>query len=86
MRTNSSIIDTFADWKSKGACKDMDYKVFFAETKSLINMAIEACNSCPVKAQCLEYAMLNNERGIWGGTTEKRRVAMLRNIKVTAKK
>jgi len=64
----------------------MDYRLFFAETKELINMAIEACNSCPVKAQCLEYAMVNNERGIWGATTERQRDAMLRNIKVNLKK
>ena len=31
------------------------------------------CSSCPLKLQCLEYAMKNYEVGVWGGTTEHQR-------------
>ena len=32
------------------------------------------CTGCNVKAQCLEYALANDERfGIWGGLSERER-------------
>jgi WhiB family redox-sensing transcriptional regulator len=31
------------------------------------------CAACPVKEQCLEYALTNREYGVWGGTTEAER-------------
>lgn len=29
---------------------------------------------CPVREQCLEYAIRNREAGVWGGTTEEERI------------
>jgi WhiB family redox-sensing transcriptional regulator len=32
------------------------------------------CRSCDVRAECLEYALENDERfGIWGGMSERER-------------
>lgn len=31
------------------------------------------CLTCPVAQDCLEWALANNEAGIWGGTSEKQR-------------
>lgn len=68
---------------SKGACAEMDSKIFFAETKSFIKLAIGICNSCSVKVECLEYALVNDERGIWGGTTEMRRRLIQKQNKIS---
>ena len=35
--------------------------------------AKQFCAECPVKRECLEFALIYNEKGIWGGTTEEER-------------
>lgn len=39
------------------------------------------CNSCPVRTECLAYALLYRLSGYWGGTdtAERRRLAVPRN-------
>ena len=43
-------------------------------------VAMEFCNGpvvCPIREQCLLFALVNNERcGVWGGTTEVDRKAI----------
>lgn len=40
-------------------------------------MAKRICDDCPVKQQCLDWALENNERyGIWGGATPRERRGM----------
>lgn len=34
------------------------------------------CNSCPVRLECLNYAIVHNEPGNWGGSTEAERKAL----------
>ena len=42
-------------------------------------VAMKICNSCPVQAECLEFAMENGiDAGIWGGLTRRQRT-QLRN-------
>jgi WhiB family redox-sensing transcriptional regulator len=36
------------------------------------------CNECPLKLDCLMYAMTTGQHGIWGGTTENERRAIRR--------
>ena len=37
------------------------------------------CQSCPVLAPCLEFAMDTNQKyGIWGGLTDKERASLKR--------
>lgn len=33
----------------------------------------EVCPVCPISHQCLQYALIHDEPGIWGGTTRKAR-------------
>jgi WhiB family redox-sensing transcriptional regulator len=49
----------------------------FGDTDPYYEEARSICNSCPIKEQCLEYAIERKERwGMWGGSTpiERRRV------------
>lgn len=49
------------------------------------NRALEICRDCPVRVQCLSYAMNNNEMlGVWGGTTPSERKRMRRSLRDTA--
>lgn len=46
-------------------------------------LAMEICNNCDVKSECLKMSLENSERiGIWGGTSgrTRRRVSRMRNI------
>lgn len=59
-----------------GNCKEMDTNVFFPNNghNLLTRPAVEACNSCPVQMDCLDYALAHNlDHGIWGGTSERER-------------
>lgn len=59
------------EWIGAAACKGMDTSLFFPETGDS-KQAVEAknvCRGCPVRGECLNYAILNREIGIWGGTS-----------------
>lgn len=36
--------------------------------------AINVCRTCPHQAECLAWAIEHDERGIWGGTTDRERL------------
>lgn len=38
------------------------------------------CGACPVKGECLDWALAHDEYGVWGGTTRQQREAMARPI------
>lgn len=45
--------------------------------------AKKICEACPYKNPCLEYALKDSSLlGIWGGTTEKGRRTMRRELKI----
>jgi WhiB family redox-sensing transcriptional regulator len=48
--------------------------VFFPEKGGSTREAKRICGECPVRAECLEYALEEDERfGIWGGMSERER-------------
>lgn len=62
------------EWADHGACIDEDPDLFFPERGASIAPARAICRLCPVKAECLEHALRNDERhGIWGGMSERER-------------
>ena len=66
-------------WMVFAACRDEDPDLFFAATKDLTRQALAICDICPVKEDCLQYALEARERfGVWGGTTEKQRRKIVR--------
>jgi WhiB family redox-sensing transcriptional regulator len=68
------------------ACKGADLALFFGPDSEFVTArqqreakAKAICARCPVKAECLEYALDARETfGVWGGTTEDERRALLR--------
>ena len=72
------------EWLSQANCKNADIHDFFIlrgdhHQREKRNRAYGICRACPVKMQCLDYAIVNGETGIWGGTTERERRWMKRN-------
>jgi WhiB family redox-sensing transcriptional regulator len=61
-------------WQSDALCAQTDPEAFFPEKGGSTRDAKKICTTCEVRAQCLEYALANDERfGIWGGLSERER-------------
>ncbi|WP_434618150.1 WhiB family transcriptional regulator [Arthrobacter sp. A5] len=71
--------DDFSDegelgWQTDALCAQTDPEAFFPEKGGSTRDAKKVCGACNVRAQCLEYALSNDERfGIWGGLSERER-------------
>ena len=61
-------------WQDRALCAQTDPEIFFPEKGGSTREAKKICARCPVRAECLEYALKNDERfGIWGGLSERER-------------
>lgn len=66
-------------WKEDAVCAQTDPDAFFPEKGGSTKDAKRICQGCPVQAQCLQYALDNDERfGIWGGYSERERRRLVR--------
>lgn len=64
----------FIPWQEKALCRDQDVTIFFPEKGESSRAAKKICARCPVRIECLNYALRNGERyGVWGGTSERER-------------
>jgi WhiB family redox-sensing transcriptional regulator len=69
------------------ACATTDPEIFFPEKGAkgastyVVNAARRMCAGCPYKQPCLEWAVVHDEMGIWGGTTAKERRVHRRALK-----
>jgi WhiB family redox-sensing transcriptional regulator len=58
-------------------CQETDPETWFPQVGDSYGdsrTAKKLCNECPVKTECLTFALANNEMfGIWGGLTPKER-------------
>lgn len=69
------------EWMERAACHDIG-DMFYVEAHEESSLALAAkrvCASCPVRVECLSYALQHKERyGIWGGMTATERQRMHR--------
>ena len=62
------------DWQERAACSQVDPEAFPSDPVDRLHEAKQVCRRCPVKEECLAYALKNHEQfGIWGGLTERER-------------
>lgn len=81
-------------WQFKGACNGVDPELFYLpynirgeEKRIQIAEAKAVCAKCPVREQCLEFALAVEEPfGIWGGMSEEERQLLIRRTKRQARK
>ena len=79
------------NWRQEAKCKDLPLEevdsLFFVGRGGKSNKAKAFCSNCPVKVQCTNYALVYNEDGIWGGTTDVERSALtpMRNLLTTSR-
>lgn len=61
-------------WQERALCAQTDPEAFFPEKGGSTREAKRVCGGCEVRAECLGYALENDERfGIWGGLSERER-------------
>lgn len=78
---------TDTSWRELSACRGLDTGVFFPVTDEEAGPAKEICATCPVREECLEFALLTRqEDGVWGGLTETERRRLRRRRREAARK
>lgn len=63
-------------WQRQAACRGTDVHLFFPEQHQpgthTTRLAKALCAACPVKADCLEFAVTEGiTHGTWGGLSQK---------------
>jgi WhiB family redox-sensing transcriptional regulator len=66
--------DTRRRWSVHALCLTSDPEIFFPPGDSPATEARQICGQCPVRRQCLAYAVAAGEpSGIWGGLDPQER-------------
>jgi len=75
------------DWFDDAACRDVDTDVFFPVSEAESGAAKAVCATCPVREQCLEFALeARPGDGVWGGLTAQERHRLIRRRQKAARK
>ena len=76
----TSLLDKKA-WFGQALCTGTDPETFFPDRGKSTQEATAVCLSCPVRRECLEFAVANNEtHGIWGGLSVRERRPLRRRV------
>ena len=79
------ILPAAPEWQKRANCRGTDTDKFYPEKGGRNVTAKRICDRCPVKVECLEYALETDEKyGIWGGTSEEERKEMRRDRREAA--
>lgn len=76
---------TAHNWRDDAACLGTDPEAFFPGKHIGAGPAREICKRCPVRSECLNTAIANDEGfGIFGGLNRNERKALQRRRKLPA--
>lgn len=74
------LIQPRRHWTEDALCAQTDPEAFWPEQGGASKDGKRVCARCPVRAECLEYALTHDERrGVWGGMSENERRRLRRN-------
>ncbi len=72
-------------WHDRANCKGANADLFFPERGASTRTAKAICRECPVRAECLEFALRSGEKfGIWGGLSERERRRVRRERQIAS--
>lgn len=77
---------TKIEWRERAVCQGRDTDLFYStdeahppKKRSREELeALAVCERCPVSGNCLEWAIVKGEKGVWGGTTWRERKLLKR--------
>jgi WhiB family transcriptional regulator, redox-sensing transcriptional regulator len=71
-------------WARDAECLSSHPKLFFPARGESTVAAKKVCAGCPVRSECLAYALDEGIKfGVWGGKSERERRTMRRRIRET---
>lgn len=70
-------------WAEDAACANTPIEMWFNELgEQYDDTALRMCRGCPVKTECLDYALTRKlSDGIWGGQTPLQREQQIKRVK-----
>jgi WhiB family redox-sensing transcriptional regulator len=75
------------DWRDRAACLGQDTALFFPDEEGDASAALAICAVCPVRSECLEWALASRQDdGVWGGLTGRDRVRLRRQRQAAARR
>lgn len=67
------------EWMTRGLCVNVPPSTFFPSDGVGVEAARKICQDCPVRAECLEHALVHRiDHGVWGGCSERERRRILK--------
>lgn len=71
------------EWHLEALCAQADPEEWYPESRASNRAAKAICNDCPVRQECLDFAMATESSylhrwGIWGGLTARDRENLAR--------
>jgi hypothetical protein len=80
----SLFLPSYPEWHRDALCAEIGGNSWFPEKGDTAQDARKICVRCPVRQECLDYALENADlTGIWGATSEWERKRMRRGEEVT---
>lgn len=83
----ADLLGNVPEWQARALCAQTDPEAFFPEKGGSTRDAKRICGRCDVKSECLQFALMNDERfGIWGGLSERERRKIKRQVREIAQR
>lgn len=71
------------DFAKLGACRGMDSRIFYPERGTDQGSVAALCENCPVRLDCLAWAVCHEKCGTWGGASERTRRDLRKKLRIT---
>lgn len=81
---NDFLFEPEEDWRNQAACSGSNNDLFFpvGDDEEVVAPAKAICAVCPVRDECLQYAIATNQtEGVWGGLSAPERRRLRRRIR-----
>jgi WhiB family redox-sensing transcriptional regulator len=62
---------------TRAHCAGHNPELFFPITDDVSADAVRICRDCPVRVDCLRWAIRNDEHGVWGGSSRAQRLRLV---------
>jgi WhiB family redox-sensing transcriptional regulator len=73
-------------WTERAGCRGLDANFFHPERGEDAALAKRVCAACPVRDECLTFALWHFEKhGVWGGMSERERRPLRRRLIVAGR-